>query len=204
MRRHGLRGTGTTLLLAGALLGATGPAAAQSCGWLGRIQIGPPRTPEEYARQEDEYLRRVNQPDTGPAPPSSWYWPSLREALDRYGWLGRRTGHNGHGDFPAGPLPAVPEGPMLPPPAPPGTGPSDPAPAVIRVHLPADAVLWFEDRPTTTTGPVRLFVSPPLAAGQEYSYELRVTWSAGGKEIRRTQRVRIRAGDRATVDFTAG
>jgi uncharacterized protein (TIGR03000 family) len=188
---------GTTILLVGGLLGAVGTASAQSGCWLSRIQIGPPRTPEEYARQDYEYTRSLNSPDSGPAPPSSWFWPSLGEALDRYGWFGRRTGHNGSSP------PALPEV-AGPPPLPlPGAEPGDPAPAVIRVVVPADAALWFDGRPTTTTGAVRLFVSPPLAAGQEYTYELRAHWLEGGKEIRHTERVRLQAGDRPTVDFLA-
>src|SRR5262245_13956137 len=98
MCRIGLRGTGTTILLGGAMLWATGAALAGSGRWLGPIQVGPPRTPEEYARQQYQYEQRLNQPDGAPPPPSSWFWPSLREALDQYGWFGRRAGHNGTND----------------------------------------------------------------------------------------------------------
>src|SRR5438045_3093130 len=80
---------GRLTLLAGAvLLGEVGAASAQP-SWL---RVGPPRTPEQYWRDEQEYRNRINQPDAGPPPPSSWTWPSLREALDQYGWFGHRAG----------------------------------------------------------------------------------------------------------------
>src|SRR4051812_34185215 len=37
--------------------------------------------------------------------------------------------------------------------------------AHVTVRVPADANVWFENLPTTSTGPVREFNSPPLSPG---------------------------------------
>jgi uncharacterized protein (TIGR03000 family) len=73
--------------------------------------------------------------------------------------------------------------------------------AHVTVKVPADARVWFENTPTTSTGPVRQFDSPPLAPGQRYTYEVRATWSENGQEVTQTQRVGITAGARVEVDF---
>lgn len=73
--------------------------------------------------------------------------------------------------------------------------------AEIEVRLPAGADLWFEGVRTTQTGTYREFVSPPLAPGRDYAYELRASWREGGREVSRTRRVRVRAGDRLDVNF---
>jgi uncharacterized protein (TIGR03000 family) len=125
----------------------------------------------------------------------------LREAVDQYGWFGRRACYRDGSALPGMGSPVFQE--AAPPriEAPQQQPSTAPAVAVIRVVVPADAAVWFDDRPTTTTGPVRLFVSPPLAADQEYHYEIQARWFEDGKETRRAVRVRIYPGDRQTVDF---
>src|SRR5262249_2775335 len=54
---------------------------------------------------------------------------------------------------------------------------------VITVRLPADAVLEIDGYRTESTGQVRTFRTPPLAAGREYSYTLKAT--SQGKEVSR-------------------
>jgi uncharacterized protein (TIGR03000 family) len=75
--------------------------------------------------------------------------------------------------------------------------------AQIDVRLPvAAADVWFDGKKTTQTGDVRFFESPVLEPGRAYVYEVRATWTVDGEEITKVRRVTVRAGDRATVDFT--
>ena len=75
--------------------------------------------------------------------------------------------------------------------------------AVIDVRVPADAVIQFDGRQTTTTGPERRFVSPPLTPGKEYVYQVSVRWHKGGREVTRTRSPSVRAGERLNVAFGA-
>lgn len=74
--------------------------------------------------------------------------------------------------------------------------------ARIRLIVPADAKVWFGQSATRQTGAVRRFESPPLAAGKDYTYDVKATWTENGKEITRTRHVDVRANARVTVDFT--
>jgi uncharacterized protein (TIGR03000 family) len=76
-------------------------------------------------------------------------------------------------------------------------------PAIIDVQVPADAQLWFDGESTSQTGGERTFRSPPLEQGQNYSYEVKARWSDNGKDVERSRRVRIHAGERVLVNFMA-
>jgi uncharacterized protein (TIGR03000 family) len=84
--------------------------------------------------------------------------------------------------------------------------PSTPAtsaqPVLINVTVPPDAEIWFDGAPTTQKGSVRQFVSPPISAGQNYSYQLNVRWLSGGRQVDETRRLSVRAGDRVSINFT--
>jgi uncharacterized protein (TIGR03000 family) len=79
------------------------------------------------------------------------------------------------------------------------------APAVastqIRLQVPAQAKVWFDNQPTTQTGSVREFVSPPLSPGQGYTYTVRASWREGDREIERERVVSFTAGDHVNIDF---
>jgi len=78
-------------------------------------------------------------------------------------------------------------------------------PALIDVHVPEDAVVEFNGTPTTQTGALRQFESPPLAPGRTYNYEVRAAWiTDDGRQETRTRRVRVEPGQRAEVSFTTG
>jgi uncharacterized protein (TIGR03000 family) len=85
----------------------------------------------------------------------------------------------------------------LPAPAP---LPSDSV-ARVDVHVPGDANLWFEGVRMTQGGTTRRFVSPPLVSGQDYTYEVRASWTENGQEVARDRTVRVRAGERVDVDL---
>jgi uncharacterized protein (TIGR03000 family) len=51
------------------------------------------------------------------------------------------------------------------------------------------------------TGPVRVMDTPPLAAGQRYTYTVRARWTEGGRPVDQTQTVGFAPGDRIDVTF---
>jgi uncharacterized protein (TIGR03000 family) len=77
------------------------------------------------------------------------------------------------------------------------------APAEIELHVPADAEVWFDDTKTTQEGTSRWYVSPPLASGRSYSYEVRVRWMESGRPVTQTRRVPVRAGGQVSLTFPA-
>ncbi|HEV3120046.1 MAG TPA: TIGR03000 domain-containing protein, partial [Gemmataceae bacterium] len=75
------------------------------------------------------------------------------------------------------------------------------ATAQVTVNVPADARVWFEGMPTTSTGPVRHFQSPSLTSGSRYNYDVRASWNENGHEVTQTQQVEVTAGARVNVSF---
>lgn len=73
--------------------------------------------------------------------------------------------------------------------------------AVLNVLLPADAQVFINDRPTTTPGRKRSFVSKSLPVGQDSQYEVTAILKRDGREIKRTELVSIRPGLERTVKF---
>ena len=76
-----------------------------------------------------------------------------------------------------------------------------PAPATIVVSLPADAKLMIDSYQTTSTSSRRVFVTPDLEPGQDFTYTLKA--EANGKTV--TQKITVRAGVETpvTLDFPA-
>ncbi len=55
----------------------------------------------------------------------------------------------------------------------------------------------------TQTGLDRQYITPAIDPGGTYSCEVRASWSdAAGKQITRTQRISVYAGNTRSVDFT--
>jgi uncharacterized protein (TIGR03000 family) len=79
------------------------------------------------------------------------------------------------------------------PPAAPDQAP--PQPATIEVRLAEDAELWFQGIRMAPTGARRLFTTPPLRPGLAYTYDVFVRWRHDGREVKRTERLSVRAGD---------
>jgi uncharacterized protein (TIGR02246 family) len=77
------------------------------------------------------------------------------------------------------------------------------AAAEITISVPADAEIFFDGRPTTQQGAERRFQTPPLPAGQTYSYAVRALWRNGGKAVERTRNIEVTAGSRVRIDFLA-
>jgi uncharacterized protein (TIGR03000 family) len=67
------------------------------------------------------------------------------------------------------------------------------------VNLPADARLQIDGVTTRATSATRLFSSPPLEPGQEYTYTLTAQITRDGQPITVTQPVNVRAGQQSQV-----
>ncbi|HQR06424.1 MAG TPA: TIGR03000 domain-containing protein [Gemmatales bacterium] len=80
-------------------------------------------------------------------------------------------------------------------------------PALIKVKVPDNATIWFENQKMSQPGAVRIFQSPTLEAKKTYYYKVKVTWPTGSgtlaKEVVSEQEVAVRAGETTTIDFTA-
>lgn len=75
-------------------------------------------------------------------------------------------------------------------------------PAEVIVHVPPDAVVWFDGVRMRQTGVERRFVTPPVAAGRRFGYDVRASWIVGGRAVEHQRHVSFRAGDRIVLDFT--
>lgn len=75
--------------------------------------------------------------------------------------------------------------------------------AYLRIRLPANAQLWFNDQEKRTQkGATREFVTPALDPDRIYVYHIKARWTEeGGVEVQKTLRVRTIAGTRVTVNF---
>jgi len=75
-------------------------------------------------------------------------------------------------------------------------------PAYLKLSVPAAAIVEIEGVKTTQTGEVRRFVSPPLAAGKNYTYTVKVTWKdADGKPQSKEETVKVVPGETVVVDL---
>ena len=83
---------------------------------------------------------------------------------------------------------------------PPAANPAQPA--YIRVQVPAGAQVSFDGSPTQQTGTDRLFVTPPMQAGPNYTYQVAARWQDNGRQRSEERTVRVRAGQTANVRFT--
>lgn len=73
--------------------------------------------------------------------------------------------------------------------------------AHFTVEVNPDAEVWIEGQKMSQSGPRRQFMSPPLARGYKFDYEIKARWNSDGKEIERTRHLRIEPGDRVAVNF---
>lgn len=80
-------------------------------------------------------------------------------------------------------------------------------PALIKVKVPDNAVIWFENQKMSQSGAMRVFQSPGLEAKKTYYYKVKVSWPTGGgtlaKDFVSEQEVAVRAGETTSIDFTA-
>jgi uncharacterized protein (TIGR03000 family) len=73
--------------------------------------------------------------------------------------------------------------------------------AHLEVRVPPGAALWFDGVRTLQTGGERLFVSPTLAPGRDYTYEIHARWLEDGRTVDRVRTVHVRANTWNEVDM---
>jgi uncharacterized protein (TIGR03000 family) len=75
--------------------------------------------------------------------------------------------------------------------------------AVLIVNVPdANARVWIQGQLTPETGMRRVFVTPPLDFGINYTYAVRAHWGDGDRAVDQTRTVPIRAGQQMVVNFS--
>jgi uncharacterized protein (TIGR03000 family) len=73
---------------------------------------------------------------------------------------------------------------------------------LVNVTVPANAKVTFQGANTTQTGTYRRFVSPLIAAGYQYAYEIQAVWTENGREVRQTRSIPVQPGDVVNVTVT--
>jgi uncharacterized protein (TIGR03000 family) len=73
--------------------------------------------------------------------------------------------------------------------------------ALLSVKVPADAKVFVNDRPTTSTGTERHYMSNGLKAGRTYSYTIRAEVVRDGQAVTETKTVKLTAGEKADLAF---
>jgi uncharacterized protein (TIGR03000 family) len=74
--------------------------------------------------------------------------------------------------------------------------------AKIHVLVPdPNARVSFDDTVTQQMGTDRIFISPPLDPAKTYIYSVKATWMDNGKEVTRTQDVKVQAGHATKLDL---
>jgi uncharacterized protein (TIGR03000 family) len=76
---------------------------------------------------------------------------------------------------------------------------SAPAPATIFVALPADARLLIDGNATRSTTANRMFITPALERGKEFTYTLKAEIVRDGQTYSAIQRVTVRGGAESKV-----
>jgi len=74
--------------------------------------------------------------------------------------------------------------------------------ALLIVNVPANAEVYFGKTLTKNTGTQRVWLTPVLAAGKDFEYELTAVWKVGAETHKATQLAVVRAGGRTEVDLT--
>jgi uncharacterized protein (TIGR03000 family) len=74
---------------------------------------------------------------------------------------------------------------------------------LLNINVPdPNARLWIENQEMTAVGgPQRLFQSPPLEPGREYTYTIRASWMNNGREVSDVKKFDVRGGQTLAADF---
>lgn len=73
--------------------------------------------------------------------------------------------------------------------------------ATLNVSVPAGAKIYVNDKPTTSTGTVRRFVSRDLEPGYKFEYEVRAEMRVDGRLVREVKTIQMTSGDTKDIDF---
>lgn len=74
---------------------------------------------------------------------------------------------------------------------------------LLRVSVPADAVVYVNGKETTSTGTERQYISHGLESGRNYSYDVRVEYTVDGKTVSEERQVSLTVGSEELLAFAA-
>src|SRR5579884_3923794 len=74
--------------------------------------------------------------------------------------------------------------------------------ATIIVHVPENAQLIVDGKPTSSTSATRRFYSPPLEPGKSYHYTFEARMERDGKTVKAQRTVDVTANDRREITIT--
>jgi uncharacterized protein (TIGR03000 family) len=74
--------------------------------------------------------------------------------------------------------------------------------AVVMAHVPENASLFIDDKPTRSQGVLREYESPPLQPGKKYVYHIRLDWFEDGQWVSETKEVPVTPGEMSCVYLT--
>jgi uncharacterized protein (TIGR03000 family) len=74
--------------------------------------------------------------------------------------------------------------------------------AAVTVNVPVGATLFINGQPTHQMTAVRHFITPELAAGKRYRYNLEATYTWDGEEVTKKTSIVVSAGAKLSVDLT--
>jgi uncharacterized protein (TIGR03000 family) len=74
--------------------------------------------------------------------------------------------------------------------------------AYVRVVVPdPDAKLTIQGEEMKQKGTDRVFVTPPLETGWNYSYNIKANWKENGRDVSQEQHVTVKRGQETVVQF---
>jgi uncharacterized protein (TIGR03000 family) len=73
--------------------------------------------------------------------------------------------------------------------------------ATVAVEIPAGAAFTVNDHEVHVPAVEPVFVTPPLEPGKDYFYDCKVTVSRDGKNVTKTKRVRVHAGEVVRINY---
>ncbi len=83
-----------------------------------------------------------------------------------------------------------------------------PKPVEIRARLaltlPANAKVWLAGREVDAAARPLILESPPLQDGQLYSFDVKFSWTEGGKTAERSRKMIVGAGEQASIFVRGG
>ena len=71
----------------------------------------------------------------------------------------------------------------------------------LLVSVPAEDIVFVNDRATTSTGASRSYVSHNLTVGKSYKYRVRVEYDVDGKTVTETKLATLTGGGESSLDF---
>ncbi len=79
---------------------------------------------------------------------------------------------------------------------------ADKLPVVVKITVPADAVLEIDGEKKTQTGTDRSFITPDLEKGKKYNYQLKATFKKEGKPVTVEKTISVEPGKDTEIDLT--